>query len=140
MHDGCARANPDAVEPAKGPQMATGTPTSMTAAAARGWAKLLVACGAIGLLFGVVFPAWMRRPEVHRHWERLQRQGIDPAAMYYTELEMMAGLLRQLERRAHTVPFTKRRDHGASGQQASFMAEQAGPGRSVRGAKPASGG
>ena len=35
---------------------------------------------------------------MNRHLDRLEQQGVDPSAMYYTELEAMDRILRKLER------------------------------------------
>lgn len=43
-----------------------------------------------------VLPWYARRPRVERQWRELQQSGIDPSAMYYTELEMMGPLLDRL--------------------------------------------
>ncbi|RMG40455.1 MAG: hypothetical protein D6725_03355 [Planctomycetota bacterium] len=63
------------------------------------WLSLMAAGAAVAVVWGWLLPVVMQRPQVRRRWENLQRQGIDPSALYYTDLEMMEGLLRELERR-----------------------------------------
>lgn len=41
----------------------------------------------------VLLPAYANQPEMKRHLQWLDDKGIDPSAMYYTELEMMKDIL-----------------------------------------------
>ncbi|NJN44232.1 MAG: hypothetical protein HC806_05590 [Anaerolineae bacterium] len=54
---------------------------------------------AISLIWLFVLPWIARRPAVETHLRDLDSQGIDPSAMYYTDLKMMDRLLRRLEGR-----------------------------------------
>jgi hypothetical protein len=46
----------------------------------------------------IVLPAIAARPATSAYLQRLDEQGIDASAMFYTELEMMPKLLERLER------------------------------------------
>ena len=44
-----------------------------------------------------VLPWVAAQPKMAAHLEQLDKQGIDPSAMFYTELEAMEPILRRLE-------------------------------------------
>ncbi len=46
-----------------------------------------------------VLPWIAAQPKMAAHLRRLENQGIDPGAMFYTELDAMAPILHRLERR-----------------------------------------
>ena len=62
-------------------------------------AKLAAALAVISGVWLVLLPQLSRRPETAAHLQELDRQGIDPSAMFYTELEMMEALLSRVEKR-----------------------------------------
>lgn len=48
-----------------------------------------VAVVVLGVVWGVVLPAVLRCGPVARHVARMEAAGVNPAAMYYTELERL---------------------------------------------------
>ncbi|MEO1982087.1 MAG: hypothetical protein ABGZ24_16330 [Fuerstiella sp.] len=54
--------------------------------------------GVIAIVWCVMLPWVARRPAMEEHLNWLDDRGIDPSAMYYTELEMMDPILQRLER------------------------------------------
>ncbi len=58
--------------------------------------KLLTAGTLVAAAWLVVLPWIARQPAEQAGWEALQRVGIDPSAMYYTELEAMEPILQRL--------------------------------------------
>ena len=63
-----------------------------------GWIGLLAGVLAIAVVWLVILPAVGRRPEVAARIDRLDARGIDPSAMFYTELEVMPEVERHIER------------------------------------------
>lgn len=65
--------------------------------------KLAVALGVVGAIWLVALPWAADRPAMAAHLDWLDDQGVDPSAMYYTELEMMGPILDRmaLEKRDH---------------------------------------
>lgn len=58
--------------------------------------RLASLAGCIALLsviWLVILPAYSRQPQMRQHLDWLDDQGIDPSAMYYTELEVMEEIL-----------------------------------------------
>lgn len=58
----------------------------------------------LGLTFCLMAVIWLRvlpwvaaQPKMAAHLEQLDKQGIDPSAMFYTDLEAMEPILRRLE-------------------------------------------
>lgn len=58
-------------------------------------ATLFGALLVIGLVWCVVLPWLSTRPPVAQRLEWLDDQGIDPSAMFYTELDAMDDILRR---------------------------------------------
>lgn len=54
---------------------------------------LAVSIIALSVVWLVWLPAYADQPEMKRHLQWLDDKGIDPSAMYYTELEMMKDIL-----------------------------------------------
>ena len=54
-----------------------------------GVVRLLWMLSAVGLIWLVILPWMASRPRMEAHLEWLDARGVDPSAMYYTELEMM---------------------------------------------------
>ena len=63
-----------------------------------GVAQLAVAVVLIGLIWCLVLPQIATLPRVQAYTEWLDQRGIDPSAMYYTELDAMRPILDRLER------------------------------------------
>ena len=61
-------------------------------------ARFIGALFAVGLVWFVALPWAAERPRMADRLEWLDEQGIDPSAMYYTELEMMRPILKKLAR------------------------------------------
>lgn len=62
--------------------------------------------GLLSIVWLVILPAYARQPKMRQHLRWLDDQGIDPSAMYYTELEVMEDILakrRQAELRQATL-------------------------------------
>ena len=74
--------------PSIGPMMQRSSPT--TRRSKRGWAVLAIS---VGLLIGVwlvVLPGVARQPRVAERIRRLNDRGIDPSAIFYSELDAMS--------------------------------------------------
>ena len=56
---------------------------------AKGWSALGLGVSAILIIWTLVLPWIGSRQSVHAQIEYLDRHGIDPAALYYTDLEAM---------------------------------------------------
>ena len=56
---------------------------------AKGWSSLCLGVSAILIVWTLVLPWIGSRQSVRSQIENLDRQGIDPAALYYTDLEAM---------------------------------------------------
>jgi hypothetical protein len=54
--------------------------------------------GVIAIVWCIILPWTARRPAMDEHLQWLDDRGIDPSAMYYTELKMMEPILHRLER------------------------------------------
>jgi len=67
--------------------------------ALQGVRRLLICCGAIAALWLLVLPWMAARPRMREHLEWLDERRIDPAAMYYTELEAMQPILQRINAR-----------------------------------------
>ena len=64
----------------------------------RGWRSLLACCLVAGFMWLVVLPWISRQGPVHRTIQRNEAAGIDPGAMFYTDLEHLSyenGMLRR---------------------------------------------
>ncbi len=48
---------------------------------------------ALSVVWLVWLPAYANQPEMKQHLQWLDDKGIDPSAMYYTELEVMKDIL-----------------------------------------------
>ncbi len=58
---------------------------------------------ALGTLWLVALPALSRREPIASELEWLDQQGVDPSAMYYTELEVMKPILQRLNQRERST-------------------------------------
>lgn len=61
--------------------------------------RLVLSFLTIALMWLVVLPWLSRRPAVNSHLRDLDHRGIDPSAMYYTDLPVMDRILDRLEKR-----------------------------------------
>jgi len=61
----------------------------MSSCNAKGWSSLSLGVSAIVIVWTLVLPWIGSRQSVRSEIENLDRQGIDPAALYYTDLEAM---------------------------------------------------
>ena len=52
----------------------------------------------VGLTWGLVLPSIAKRPAMQQRIRWLDAQGIDPSAMYYTDLEVMDKILRRRDK------------------------------------------
>jgi hypothetical protein len=53
----------------------------------------------LGVIWLAVLPWWASRSAMQAHLDWLRARQVDPSAMYYTELEAMKPLLRDLSAR-----------------------------------------
>lgn len=60
--------------------------------------RLLIALSIIAWVWLIILPRWSRLESNSMYLKDLERRGIDPSAMYYTDLPMMRGVLHRLER------------------------------------------
>ncbi len=61
------------------------------------WLALSLCTLAIALLWCVFLPWLSARPRVQQRLEFLAQRGIDPSAMFYTELDLMDTILDRIE-------------------------------------------
>jgi len=66
----------------------------------------LTGCLQLGMIVCLMAVIWLQvlpwiaaQPKMAAHLEQLDEQGIDPSAMFYTDLDAMEPILRRLERR-----------------------------------------
>ncbi|MBA2115323.1 hypothetical protein [Bremerella alba] len=59
------------------------------------WLYLGLAIASVAVVWLVILPAYARQSEMSKHLQWLDQQGIDPSAMYYTELEVMEEILQR---------------------------------------------
>ncbi len=64
-----------------------------------GTGRLAAVCALVAVLWCGVFPRLMRWPPLARHIELMDHREVNPAAMYYTELEHLPLRPLWLERR-----------------------------------------
>lgn len=60
--------------------------------------KLVTLWSLISLVWLAALPALSRRPAIEARLNELSAEGIDPSAMFYSELEAMEGVLLRLDR------------------------------------------
>lgn len=66
--------------------------------AIRGQVKLLLACGGLAFVWLVLLPWIARQPQVTQHIQQQEHLGIDPSAMFYSELEIVPAIAHRVER------------------------------------------
>ena len=59
--------------------------------------KLAIAVVTTACLWCIVLPWYAGQPEMKEHLQFLDDRGIDPSAMFYTELDAMDAILEKLE-------------------------------------------
>lgn len=59
------------------------------------WLALIASVSVLGLIWLVWLPGQADRPAMRRHLQWLDDRGIDPSAMYYTELDVMRDILKR---------------------------------------------
>jgi len=62
------------------------------------WLRLVGWLGVITLTWCVALPWIGRHPAIARHIEHQEKQGIDPSAMFYSELEIVPSIAHRIER------------------------------------------
>lgn len=62
------------------------------------WLRFGLALTMIGLTWCVILPAIASQPMVGEHIAHQKRLGIDPSALFYTELEVTPGIVNHMER------------------------------------------
>jgi len=62
-----------------------------------GWASLCAAAALIALLWMVVLPRVAEHPDLKARIKFLEERGIDPSAMFYTELNCLEGVLDRVD-------------------------------------------
>lgn len=67
-------------------------------------ARLALGLAAVVAIWGGVLPALLRCRGVARHVARMEERGVNPAAMYYTELERLPLRPAWLERHVTLWP------------------------------------
>lgn len=79
----------------------------MSCGKAKGWSSLGLAVSTVLVVWMLVLPWIGSRPSIRSRIDDLNRQGIDPAALYYTDLEAMHRLESDVAaiRRAHPAAF-----------------------------------
>lgn len=60
----------------------------------RGLMRLISICAATVFIWCVVLPWYAERPGMKQHLKFLNDRGIDPSAMFYTELDYMDSILK----------------------------------------------
>ncbi len=63
----------------------------------KGRLQFAAACVSIALVWLVVLPYLGSRPAIQSAIRQQERQGIDPSAMFYTELEVMDSVLSRMD-------------------------------------------
>ncbi len=75
-----------------------------------GWLKLVGALAVLAAIWLVALPWLARQPQVSAHIEAQESQGIDPSAMFYSELEIVPPIAHRVERlhETHEAAFWSR--------------------------------
>ena len=66
--------------------------------------RLAIGLAVVAAIWGAALPALLRCRGVARHVARMEERGVNPAAMYYTELERLPLRPAWLERRVTLWP------------------------------------
>lgn len=68
------------------------------------WLRLAGWLGMLTITWCVVLPWIGRHPAIAKHIEHQEEQGIDPSAMFYSELEIVPSIAHRIERLHATQP------------------------------------
>lgn len=71
---------------------------------AKGRLKFAAALAVLALVWLVVLPLIGRQPIVSQHIEQQQQRGVNPSALFYSELEFLPDVLHRFERLELHVP------------------------------------
>ena len=66
--------------------------------------RLAIGIAAVAAIWGGLLPALLRISPVARHVAAMEERGVDPAAMYYTELDRLPVRPAWIERRLTLWP------------------------------------
>ncbi|WP_254508772.1 hypothetical protein [Anatilimnocola floriformis] len=72
--------------------------TSSKPSSLAGFSRLLLAIAGLAVVWLVILPLIGRQPVVSEHIQQQERLGIDPSAMFYTELEILPAIAHRVER------------------------------------------
>lgn len=72
--------------------------SSQTVSRGRRWGWFVAATGVLAVLWLVVFPAIARRPQMAERIRAHDEQGIDPSAIFYSELDAMPDAEQRIRR------------------------------------------
>lgn len=78
--------------------MQTQSTTTAPARTPSAWLKLALSLLVIGVVWCLALPWLASTPAVKRHIAEQERQGIDPAAVFYSELEILPPIAHRYER------------------------------------------
>ena len=76
------------------------------------WFSLVVTAALLACIWLIVLPTVAQRPWMRQRIDWLEEEGIDPNAMYYTDLEVMEALLVR-QRRLSTLPSSSQSPNSA---------------------------
>ena len=68
------------------------------------WGALTVCCALIALVWLWLLPSLADRPAVRQRIELFDSRGIDPAAMFYTEIDALDDVLERFDRYQQAHP------------------------------------
>jgi hypothetical protein len=82
------------------------------------WRRFLAATLVMGFVWLVVLPYIGEQPVVSDHIKHQQELGIDPSAMFYSELEIAPSIAHRIERlqETHTMSWHKAAVRGTDGR------------------------
>lgn len=63
----------------------------------RAWCAFAISVAALGIAWGIVLPQSSQIPAQRSYEEWLDQNRLDPSAMFYTEVEPLAPILRRIE-------------------------------------------
>jgi hypothetical protein len=70
----------------------------------RGMKRLGAGIAAVVVIWGGLLPGLLRCPAIARHVARMEERGVNPAAMYYTELDRLPLRSEWVDRRLSLWP------------------------------------
>ena len=72
--------------------------SNRTASRGRRWGWFVTVTGLLAVLWLIVFPAIARRPQMAERIRAHEEQGIDPSAIFYSELDAMPDAQQRIRR------------------------------------------